>query len=378
GDRQQAIAAYENLLEFDPTFYPALNNLGIQYGTERELERSVDLYMRAAEADSSSPFPYLNAVWPQLLLGRPDEARRSLFVVDSLFPGYPYAVTYSGKLEALEGDYEAARDRFATVLERHGADLFWRAESEGLLAAVAATEGRLREYERHMQERIRANEGRGRPEEALSDAIAAGFVELGARRDTARGIATVEEALDRYPLADMPAADRPYLDLADFYAATGRLGEARELIEAYERDVTSRARGGENRLLQSRALVAVFEGRPADALALVRRSDASGCVYCPTPYYIAAYEAAGPVDSLIAARERAVEMPFLDRIYWDAATRAESLERLAELYEAKNDLERAAEYWARFVELWDEADPELQPRVEEARTRLEEIVRARG
>ena len=33
---------------------------------------------------------------------------------------------------------------------------------------------------------------------------------------------------------------------------------------------------------------------------------------------------------------------------------------------------------ARFVELWDEADPEFQPRVDAARTRLAEILRERG
>ena len=38
----------------------------------------------------------------------------------------------------------------------------------------------------------------------------------------------------------------------------------------------------------------------------------------------------------------------------------------------------AAVYLARFVELWDEADPEFQPRVDAARTRLAEILRERG
>ena len=42
------------------------------------------------------------------------------------------------------------------------------------------------------------------------------------------------------------------------------------------------------------------------------------------------------------------------------------------------DLENAAVYYARFVELWADADAELQPRVEAARTRLEEIIRERG
>ena len=53
-------------------------------------------------------------------------------------------------------------------------------------------------------------------------------------------------------------------------------------------------------------------------------------------------------------------------------------ERLGQLYDEQGDLENAALYYARFVVLWAEADDELQPRVEAARARLEEIIRERG
>jgi hypothetical protein len=48
------------------------------------------------------------------------------------------------------------------------------------------------------------------------------------------------------------------------------------------------------------------------------------------------------------------------------------------LYDELGDLENAAIYYARFVELWADADAELLPRVEVARARLEEIIRERG
>ncbi len=378
GDVQQSIAAYENLLEFDPTFYPALNNLGIQYEVQRDPERAVDLFMRAAAADSSSPFPFLNAVWPQLLLGRTGDARRSLFVVDSLFPGFPFAISYSGKLSALEGDYDAADDRFAQLLERLGSDLFWRSEAEGLLAATAATRGRLREHESHIRARSAANEARGLPEEAISDAVTRAWIELEARRDTARALAIVEESLARHPLADLRPADRPYLDLADVWAAAGRSDRARALVDAYEREVPSRARGDEFDLLRSRAQIAIAEGRTDEALELIRRSDRGGCVLCPLPYFVAAYERAGMTDSAIVAHERYLDSRFLDRVYWDASLLGGTLERLGELYDSRGEPDRAAEYYARFVELWADADEELQPRVRAAQARLEEIVRARG
>ena len=52
--------------------------------------------------------------------------------------------------------------------------------------------------------------------------------------------------------------------------------------------------------------------------------------------------------------------------------------RLAELYDERGDLENAAGYYGRFVELWEDADPEFQPKVERARARLQQIVKERG
>ena len=50
--------------------------------------------------------------------------------------------------------------------------------------------------------------------------------------------------------------------------------------------------------------------------------------------------------------------------------------RLGELYEAKGDARRAAEHYSAFVELWKRADPDLQPKVAQVRTRLAALRRA--
>jgi tetratricopeptide (TPR) repeat protein len=47
--------------------------------------------------------------------------------------------------------------------------------------------------------------------------------------------------------------------------------------------------------------------------------------------------------------------------------------RRAEIYDELDQPDRAAEHYARFVELWSDADPELQPQVAAARARLEEL-----
>jgi len=51
-------------------------------------------------------------------------------------------------------------------------------------------------------------------------------------------------------------------------------------------------------------------------------------------------------------------------------TPAPTDKRLGELYETRGDRAEARKYYGRFVDLWKDADPELQPVVREVRARL--------
>ena len=54
---------------------------------------------------------------------------------------------------------------------------------------------------------------------------------------------------------------------------------------------------------------------------------------------------------------------------------APSLERLAQLYEQRGNAAKGANYYQQFIDLWKNAEPELQPRVAEARRRLAKLSR---
>jgi hypothetical protein len=86
----------------------------------------------------------------------------------------------------------------------------------------------------------------------------------------------------------------------------------------------------------------------------------------------------GQQDSAIAHYEEYLVRPYHWRVFPDASFRADVLERLGDLYEEKGDLEQAAGWYAQLVELWQDADPELRPRVRAAQEKLEEIMRERG
>ena len=71
--------------------------------------------------------------------------------------------------------------------------------------------------------------------------------------------------------------------------------------------------------------------------------------------------------------------PYFDRLFaMDQYVLGPTYERLGQLYDEKGDYENASRNYAGFVELWREADPELQPRVETAQKRLEQIIAEGG
>ena len=55
-----------------------------------------------------------------------------------------------------------------------------------------------------------------------------------------------------------------------------------------------------------------------------------------------------------------------------------TFKRIGELYDAKGDTAKAEHYYQRFVDLWKDAEPELQPKVRKARERIAELRRGKG
>jgi tetratricopeptide (TPR) repeat protein len=125
-------------------------------------------------------------------------------------------------------------------------------------------------------------------------------------------------------------------------------------------------------------LIALAEGQPARAVPLFRRAVDRNCIACEQIRVGRAFEAMAQPDSAVAAYERFLAQPSLDRLYMDQFVIAPLHERLGTLYERLGNREQAALHLARFVELWERADPELQPRVTAAQQALERLTAERG
>ncbi len=55
-----------------------------------------------------------------------------------------------------------------------------------------------------------------------------------------------------------------------------------------------------------------------------------------------------------------------------------SEKRIGELLEAKGDIDAALSHYSRFVDLWKNAEPSLQPQVRKVRDRMRELQRRKG
>ena len=98
------------------------------------------------------------------------------------------------------------------------------------------------------------------------------------------------------------------------------------------------------------------------------------CGYCSLPRLGEAYEGAGEPDSALAVYERAANADELYGMYQWGDVMAPTYKRVGELYEERNDRDKAVEYYNRFVELWQDADEELQPQVRDVRARIARLV----
>jgi tetratricopeptide (TPR) repeat protein len=125
---------------------------------------------------------------------------------------------------------------------------------------------------------------------------------------------------------------------------------------------------------RARGWLALADGKPRDAVtAFVQGRKADSCPDCGAWDEGVAYERANLPDSALAAYQRAAARGTTWKPIADAWGMAPTLKRLGEIYEARGDKQRALEYYGRFVNLWKEADPLLQPSVREVRGRMAQL-----
>jgi tetratricopeptide (TPR) repeat protein len=320
------------------------------------------------------------------------------------FGNYVGTLFADGKIDAAESVYTAWQQRLpASSLSSSfppmfmyargqidSAEAYWRARlgDPNLSTRIAAANnlsgftvlhGRLREGDslagvtREMSAKLR-----GVARKPFDDSLSRAFGFIWYLGQNERGVRMLDAALATTPLRTMPDEHTAYFTAAIAYALAGRADRARAVLGQFESEVHDEryrvlAEPARHQVLGE---IALAEKRPLDAVREFWRSDSltdgpdGDCYFCKDVLIGRAYDLANMPDSAIVHFERFIGAKYPGRIGIDDQYLPAVHKRLGELYESKGDTQRSAGHYLAFIDLWKNADPELQPRVQEAKRRL--------
>ncbi len=383
-DRPKAIYALRRAVELDSTNYDAANSLAVALEDTRD-DSGADRMYRLALADNPGNGTILSN------LGLHYGIEGHFAAVDTVlaemassglsYPTGPIRFTQLWNSHDYDGAERLARAKVDTSQPRSSLN------AQNALVDIAMLRGRLREGERRFAQvndaKARFNGDTASPYQV---AYLHSVVDGGLRGNVPRAIATLDSALRATPPATVPDVRGQSLWLSLGYALLGDTAKARSVLSQKEARLDSLQRKDQWVFLaRVRGFIALAEGRTDSAVAFFRRGDneADGlptykCTAC-TPLFIGeAFDRGAQPDSARKYLTQYAEMGGTSRNGLDAYFLAPALFRLGELYENAGDAKHATEYYGRFVDLWKNADSDLQPRVAEARKRIDHLNRTKN
>jgi len=368
-DYQRSVDAYRVLTELYPEDENGWNNLSVGLSRMGDFQGAQAAARRAVEL--APTLTYTATLWEvSATLGDVEVAREALALRREHFPGRLDNLRWEGWTASVAGDRIGARRAFQAVGDsaRSRGQPGWVLTSLDDLWRLDLVEGRCLGARDRYAEVIR------RYEEAGNQVAAATWGASLALWDfmvLARG----EEALTRMRSALQSIDDPAGIDQAWFFAFAGQPARAQELLEDWEREVDERRRPGFiGEELNLRGRIALAEGRGEEGVDLLRQGAVAmqnNASYLGELAW--AYDQEGFWDAALSAYQRYVDGPTPWHWYYDGLYLPLAYERLGQLYEERGETEEAAKYHSLFVDLWVDADPELQPRVQAAREALERI-----
>ncbi len=380
-DATRAIAAYRALLEVDPYNSTALNNLAVQYGVQGDPESAVEMYRRAIRADSLGVVYHSNLISSLVDLGQWEEADEARRHFATTHPNLGLPKILEPLLLGARHDFDAAEAVARRLVDDPQITGVDRMQILGGMVNLSLIRGRTAEALRWMDAlmRQRAELGYGVGEDDATDEFYAAQVALMLVGDTAGAVGAVDALLEgdafTQEIWELAAMEGAQIQLARFFLQAGQVQRAQAMFQEWNTLVTGPIPSWlEDQRDDLEALLWLEAGRTEDALrhfeAQTRAPNAgaqSHFVLGSAHFRLGNHARAR--DALLAY----LDHPQLYRLEPDGWTYPRALWKLAEAEETLGNPEAAARWYDAFAELWAEADPELQPRVEEARRRSQAL-----
>jgi tetratricopeptide (TPR) repeat protein len=374
GDRDAIIRAYEGVLRIAPDDAAALNNLANVYMAMEDFNRAEELYERAVNGPGTSNTAHSNLVRARLLQGDVEGARAALAAFEAAHPEDPNVQERGFWVRAWAGEWNEAE----AVIARWEADpelpFVYRVNAHEYRAEVATSRGRIGEARREIEQARQLAEAEFGPAEGWFYTLYAAYLER-VTGNTARAREIVDAVEDQGLFEEIPLAARDYSLAVVFHNMVGNAQEARSYLRRWAEEVPEALRGR-----YDEAERALQEGMAGGAAASPERTLTAiesyrtrrRCRRCYRVQEAEALEAAGRFQEARDANlSLATEME--GNFTVSLLQRAQAWERAGLLSEEVGDTVTALDAYRHFVELWADADPELQPRVQAAREALERL-----
>jgi tetratricopeptide (TPR) repeat protein len=375
-DWEKAATAYLAIIEKHPDDVAALNNLAVMYSNLARYEDRDAIVRRTLASGFAPTTTYTNFIGTRLDAGDPVEAESTLVRLLEKVPDFTAAPQYRSDIARARRDWGTAEAEARKLLTGAPAPRQFANFRLGMLAEV---HGRLSEGARYNAEgaRIAAERSGTSVEESRLD----GELDEAERavwlpNADAKALAQRYEALWRRQqvLAQgRPARQQNYLTFVGAFARLDRPDRSRALLAEYRGKLTPgelEETGLRFDIVVAEADIARAEGRHEESIRLFQ----SACepyrkafADCDASVDVAeVYDLAGQADSALAIYERYLALE-ADRNVPERIWYPRALRRAGQIHEAKGNREKALEYYGKFVELWKDADPVLQPMVRETR-----------
>lgn len=372
GEPERAMATYRTLLDLYPSETSALNNLAVIHVNRGERRQAAELLRRAIQVDSGTVLYYTNLAQQEMALEEWDNARRTLEAFQRRFPEVLTSEHLLARTNWISGDYAGAEERLRRLLDHPRAQPGDRVEALFGLSALTMLHGRAQEAFRHMEQLRQVQERMGAAMGPAQEVQLRAYYHLILEQDTAQAIRVVDQALDRDLIPEEAAFEGAHLQAASFFLQSGQIERGRGWLRDHDRIV------GDGAVLPWMpdvratldALLRFEDGDQAGVLEWAQRRVREQPDNPDRRFGLARFhDEMGAADSAAAQYEAYLDTPAALRIQNDYLIHPVTLERLGELHEELGNRERAREFYLRFAELWRDADPPLQPRVQRARER---------
>jgi tetratricopeptide (TPR) repeat protein/tRNA A-37 threonylcarbamoyl transferase component Bud32 len=380
GPRQEvprAISALESLLDIDSANVTALNNLAVMYHLQGEYAKQETLSVRAIAVQPTASVFFNNLVHARVHLGKLDEARQAVDLAADNIPRNPDVAFLRTEILAEELKTDSADAILDSLARARASDRPTLAGVNFERSALRRLHGRLREALKFQADQRRLARQLGNRQAVVNAVLDTAEYDLRFRDAEASAGRAVERAAALPIMDSIPLPQRPYQRMVEYFAATGRVDRARALYREMESIPQLQTPDGQRNLASARGAIARAERKFDDAIGNFRGAIGGGCPDCGLPDLGLTYDLAGQADSAIAVYTRYTQaraVTIVQRATWLPMIHR----RLGELHDARGNVDEALTHYTQFIELWKNADAELQPQVQKARERLRELQRRRG